>query len=89
MSGKLLILEEFFKHKIWFLDFGPEVRLVGCSLKIEATGLLLILRGVSAEGPVVAFSQETELDGFRKRCLALGGKPALKWRADQYRLDSN
>ena len=59
MSGKDLtndqIIDEFFKNGLWFVDWPKPIRLTGVSVKVEPTGYLVILKGITAEGPVVAF----------------------------------
>lgn len=84
---KLLVLEEFYAQKIWFLDFGDGRRLHGASIKIEASGYLLILKARSSEGPVVAFVGAGSLSKIRSKLLGFEGNGTLKWRADQYALD--
>lgn len=81
---KLLVLEEFFSQVVWFLDFGPSLRVVGASIKVEPTGYLLVLRAKSAEGPQVAFVGARTLDKLRTEVLDRAGSERLKWREDRY-----
>lgn len=87
MSDKLLVLEEFFAQKIWFLELGMGIRVHGCSIKVEPQGYLLVIRARSAEGPKVAFVGKSTLDGLRRHLLGLDGTDTLKWRDDQFALD--
>lgn len=90
MSGeldKLVVLEEFFAQKLWFLELGDGRRVSGASIKIEASGYLLIIKARSAEGPQVAFVGAGSLTGIRSKLLLAENGSSLKWRADQYALD--
>lgn len=86
---KLVVLEEFLRNRIWFCDFGANVRLVGMSIKIEPNGLFVILKAITAEGPVVAFTGATDLDGLRRKLQSPEGRSKLKWREDRFALDKN
>ena len=89
MTGldKLQIIEDFFKQTIWFQECGEGVRLVGASLKIEPTGMLLILRGISAEGPLVAFVGGRGLEEIWRKVNTSEKCKSLKWRTDHFALD--
>lgn len=84
---KLVTLDEFFQQKVWFLDFGPTIRLVGVTIKVEPTGYLAILRAITAEGPKVAFLGKKGLDKLRTALLDESGRDAIRWRDDKYKLD--
>lgn len=84
---KLLVLEEFFAQKIWFLDVGEGVRICGATIKVEPSGYLLVLKGRSSEGPKVSFVGAGSLSGIRSKLLANALNGGVKWRVDQYALD--
>lgn len=84
---KLLVLEEFFARKMWFLDLGDGRRVSGASIKVEPSGYLLVLKARSAEGPQVAFVGASSISGIRSKLLASGLTETLKWRIDQFALD--
>ena len=87
MTDKLLVLEEFYAQKIWFLKLEDGKRIYGASIKVEPSGYLLVLKARSAEGPQVAFIGGGTLDGLRKKLLAFGGDNQPRWRQDKFALD--
>lgn len=84
---KLLVLEEFYGQKLWFLDLGGDQRVYAASIKVEPSGYLLILRARSAEGPQVAFVGARSLSEIRRKVLGFEGNSTLKWQADKFALD--
>lgn len=87
--GKLGVLEEFMRQRLWFIDVGQERRVVGMSIKIEPTGYLAVVKTISAEGPEVCFVGTKTLDGIRRNLLDRSERDTRKWREDKYRVDKN
>ena len=85
---KLQCANEFLLNRLWFHDFGPNLRLTGCSIKVTPTGYLYVLKAISPEGPIVAFSSEQGIDGLRRKLESGDGPSSLKWRPDKFRLDN-
>lgn len=86
---KLGLVNAWLTRDLWLQDIAGGKRLVGASLKIQPTGLLLVLKSISAEGPFVAFVGGNSLEKImRKTQVGLDGG-AMNWRIDQYRLDSS
>lgn len=84
---KLLVVEEFYAQKLWFLDLGSGVRVYGATLKIEPSGYLLVIKARSAEGPQVAFVGAQSLAAVRNKLLQAEGNGSLVWRTDKFALD--
>lgn len=89
MADKLLVLEEFYATKVWFLNWPNGIRVTAISLKIQPGSILAILKAISAEGPMVAFAQVKSLDELRRKLSDPQGISSIKWRPDQYGLDKN
>lgn len=87
MVDKLASIEEFMTRKIWFADNLGVRRLTGFSVKVEPNGFLAILKGISAEGPVVAFMSVPSLEKLFRSLTTTEGLEALKWRPDKFALD--
>lgn len=84
---KLEVLEGWLQHGVWFVEFGDGVRLTGVSIKIQPSGHLAILKGITAEGPKVAFLQLPTIDKLRRKLSAGNGLESIRWRADKFALD--
>ena len=84
---KLLVVEEFFAQKIWFLDVGEGVRVCGASIKVEPSGYLLVLKGRSAEGPKVTFIGAGTIEGIRRKLLNSAENGGPEWRVDKFAFD--
>ena len=81
-------MEEILQYKVWFYEFGEPIRLTGISIKLDAQGLLCILRARTAEGPKVAF---VGARGFWALVIKLRdpkAREAISWRFDAYALDN-
>lgn len=78
---------EFFRSKLWYVDWQNGERLIGCSLKVEPTGYLAILKFISAEGPKVGFCGGKTIEGVFRTLSSDAGRKAIKLREDQYALD--
>lgn len=87
MVDKLRNLEEFFATRMWFTEFEEPIRLTGVSIKVEPTGYLVILKGITAEGPRVAFVGVKQLDLFRRIMLGQVDHKVIKWRLDRFAID--
>jgi len=84
---KLGLVNEWFTYSMWISDWTPVSRLVGCSLKVETSGYLAILKGISAEGPMVAFVGEKSLVKLFEKLRSAKVRENLVWRPDIYAFD--
>jgi hypothetical protein len=57
-------------------------------IKVEPTGLLLILTGITAEGPVVGFIGAQTLKQLSDKLYSDESRNSVKWRADHYAIDN-
>lgn len=81
------LVDEFFKTSLWFVEWPSPIRLTGVTVKIEPTGYLLILKGITAEGPVVAFKGARSLWGACTDLRTKDTRYNITWRPDKYALD--
>lgn len=86
-GGKLHAVDDYFKHTVWFEDFGGDVRVHSISIKVDGGGILAVLKGVSAEGPKVTFRQASSFEGLYRDLQRLGKDRDARWRDDKYKLD--
>jgi len=84
---KLAEVDYFFANKVWFLDFGDPVRLVGLNLKMQPGSVFCILKGITAEGPVVAFYGKESLEKLWRGLSDKNARLSLPWRADKFAFD--
>jgi len=83
-----IIFDEFFTRNVWLLEWEDGIRLTGLSLKCEFTGYLAVLRGISAEGPKVAFLSKPTLKQVYSNLKSKNGRGAVRWRPDRFKLDN-
>lgn len=86
---KLQVLEDWLTQGVWFEDFGTEIRLVGITIKVQPGGHLAVLRGITSEGPKVAFLQVAQIDRIRTMLRDGGSNGCVRWREDKFALDKN
>jgi hypothetical protein len=85
---KGVVIDDILLRRIYFYEWNQSVRLASISIKVDPTGVLAILKGITAEGPVVAFKGST---GIYKLCMQLrdkGVRETIKWRRDDYAIDN-
>lgn len=85
---KLMVLEDFLRQGVWFLDWLGGARLTGITIKVEPAGKLVILKAITAEGPKVAFVGAGTLDAFRRKVTNREERESINWRVDQFALDN-
>lgn len=84
----LQLVEEFLTDNLWFLEMDSGIRIRGCSIKVEPSGFLVVLKGKSAEGPVVAFMGKSSLNKVVAALRTEAGRNALRWRQDKFAFDN-
>lgn len=86
---QLGLLDEELKLKIWFRGAEAGLRVTGVTLKCEPTGVLVIVKAISAEGPVITFRGCKGLGQVRAELAGLDSIPSGKWRPDNFALAQN
>jgi len=87
LIDKLTVVEDFLRTQIWFLDWGSNIKFVGMTVKIEPSGLFVIVRALSPEGPIVAFTGASCLESLMRKLKSGEERSKLRWRPDQFALD--
>lgn len=85
--GKLGVLEEFFVQRLWFLNVGQDRRIIGCSIKVEPTGYLAVLKAITPAGRQVTFVGSKTLDGVRRHLEDPQKLGKQVWRDDLFGFD--
>jgi hypothetical protein len=83
-SDRLAVLEHWLVHGVWVDQQIDGIRLVGLNIKVTPQNIFCILKGVSAEGPKVAFYTPQGVDGLRRVLQDPAGRDSLRWRDDQF-----
>jgi hypothetical protein len=79
--------DDLFTRGVWVQEWPGGVRLQGVSIKVKWGEYLVILKGVSAEGPMVAFMGASSLLKLVDSLGTPQGRDAVRWRPDKFRLD--
>lgn len=87
-NGRTVVEDEFFTRKIWLLDWEDGVTFDGLSIKVGFDELVAVVKGHTAEGPVVAFMAKRGWASLYNTLSTPQGRASLRWRPDKYRLDN-
>lgn len=87
MDEKIDIVEHFFSHAVWIMEFSDSVRLIGITIKVEPSGYLAVMKGLRGDGPIVGFIGARSLVGLYRDIQAKAANGGIKWRPDQFALD--
>lgn len=85
--GKLQRWSHFLGHSVWLEAPAGVSRLNEIRFKITPGAVLAILKGYSAEGPVVAFIGARSLVDLHAKLGTKIALEGLKWRPDRFALD--
>lgn len=81
-------VDGWYRSGAWLADWGAGVRVIEIRLKITPTGGLAIVKGISAEGPVVTFYGGPGPGKVLRDLQSALVREGLKWRGDKYALDN-
>lgn len=85
---KLSIVNEWLTRSLWIEGIGQHKKLTGVSIKVQPTGLLMILKAISPEGPVIAFVGGSSLEDIMRKVKATIADGGVRWREDRFAFDN-
>lgn len=86
---KIQHLSYTLKQRLWLSDLGGDARVTGVSVKVSPSGLLMVIKAVSAEGPKVAFVGASDFGDLLQKGNDLCNGGQLRWKEDRFALDKN
>lgn len=73
---------------LWLQEWPGISRLTEIKIRFQVSNVLMILKGISSEGPKIAFVGGASLSAVCHKVRSIPGRKELKWRFDQYALDN-
>ena len=80
-------MDDWFTSTCWFTEWPIPVRLAKVTIKVDPTGVLAIITGITSEGPVVGFFGASSVSKVWRSLSTEAGRAKVSFKEDKYKLD--